>query len=127
MGLRILVILCYLFVNSLFVLKYGSRQKLIPVYSLVLGYSLFIVLGIITIGRLKNWLNNFQKFNLLLLIVSVLTLVGFLIINIVTDAESLNVDRWSALESFIRSILEGEYPYSVQDHLGQTSSNFYEF
>ncbi|ARV15574.1 hypothetical protein [Polaribacter sp. SA4-12] len=44
-------------------------------------------------------------------------------INIFVDGNSINSDRWSAMEATIRGVLNGEYPYKLKDHLGKTSSN----
>lgn len=47
----------------------------------------------------------------------------FIILNFFIDGNSLNTDRWSAMQVTIESILKGVYPYNQLDHLGQTSSN----
>lgn len=49
---------------------------------------------------------------------------SFVTINLIVDENNLNVDRWSALHTFIVSVLDGVYPYNIPDHLNQTSSNF---
>ncbi|MGG8495276.1 hypothetical protein ACQY1Q_02565 [Tenacibaculum sp. TC6] len=49
--------------------------------------------------------------------------IVFITINVFVDAETLHVDRWSAMEITIKSLLKGAYPYNQLDHLGQTSSN----
>jgi len=44
-------------------------------------------------------------------------------LNISIDGNTLNVDRWSAMEVGIRALLNGQYPYSAIDHLGGRTSN----
>ncbi|UOY06316.1 hypothetical protein L0P88_20640 [Muricauda sp. SCSIO 64092] len=56
-------------------------------------------------------------------IVGVFSVVCTLVV-LSIDGDSLNVDRWSALELTVQGITEGKYPYSRKDHLGQMSSNF---
>ncbi|MDB9927239.1 hypothetical protein OAD34_01535 [Flavobacteriaceae bacterium] len=107
----------------MFILKYGDRQELIPNYILLITYNLFIIIGITIINKFNNRLKRFSGFNLTFIIISIIVLGCFFVINILIDSETLNVDRWSALEGFIRSVLEGKYPYNIKDHLGQTSSN----
>lgn len=39
------------------------------------------------------------------------------------DGETLNVDRWSAMETAIRALLNDQYPYAAIDHLNGRTSN----
>jgi len=47
-----------------------------------------------------------------------------LLIICLTDGNSLNVDRWSAMHVAIKAWLNGEYPYTAVDHLHGRTSNF---
>ncbi len=122
-GREKMALFVYLIVNMLFLLKYAERQEMVSTPILVFAYVLLLVLGVVFFYKLKEWINKTKNFNLIFLITSVVVFIGFIGINLLIDEQTLHVDRWSALDGFIKSILEGNYPYDVQDHLGQTSSN----
>lgn len=118
-----LALLVYLIVNSLFILKYAERQQLISVYFLLAGYNAFFV-GLFYFKEvLLSYFDKLKKGNLFFLSLSILTFLAFVAINILVDGNSLNTDRWSAMQVTIKSIISGVYPYNQLDHLGQTSSN----
>lgn len=56
-------------------------------------------------------------------LISFLFILFLIYINFTINPYSLNVDRWSAMEVGIKSIINGEYPYTAIDHLGGTTSN----
>ncbi len=55
---------------------------------------------------------------------SLLGLVSIVLIVFSVDKNTLNVDRWSAMEVGIKALLNGEYPYTATDHLNGRTSNF---
>tara|TARA_R110002049_G_scaffold13089_5_gene57423 strand:+ start:703 stop:1773 length:1071 start_codon:yes stop_codon:yes gene_type:complete len=96
---------------------------MLPSYFLLLTYNGFIISVFYLHKKVIIFLNNTKKMKLYLLIFSLVFFILLMFINLKIDGESLNVDRWSALEVLISSILEGKYPYAVLDHLGNTTSN----
>ncbi|WP_143592187.1 hypothetical protein [Tenacibaculum holothuriorum] len=108
----------------MFIIKYGVRQHYVSVSSLCFGYVLFNVGAIFLIDKKKSFLNNYKGFHNWFLIVSLLFIGLSILMNLKIDGNSLSVDRWSALETLVKSTLNGEYPYLQKDHLGKTSSNF---
>ena len=118
-----IALFAYLLVNSLFVLKYGERQSYVPTYLLIALYNFFIGFVLIKMDHLQSYFDNQKKFNFYFLGSSLLVFIVFVIINFLVDGNTLNTDRWSAMETTIRGILQGQYPYGLEDHLGQTSSN----
>ena len=62
-----------------------------------------------------------QKIAYLLIVVLFFLFTVFL--NIHIDGNSVNVDRWSAMETSISALLNNQYPYSAADHLNGRSSN----
>lgn len=118
-----IALFAYLLVNSFFVLKYGVRQPYISTYLLVFLYNVFIVFSLIRISQYQEYLDEKKQFNFYFLSVSFVVFIGFVIVNFLVDGNSLNIDRWSAMETTIKGILDGQYPYELQDHLGKTSSN----
>ena len=123
-GKYILLITLYIFINTLFIYKYGQRQDIIPLTIVFVIYAFLVSSAIVTfylkvgVKIHKKWLSYLYWF-----IVGVFTLTfSFIVYKI--DGESLNVGRWSALELTIQGITEGIYPYSRIDYLGNMSSNF---
>jgi hypothetical protein len=106
----------YLIVNSLFIIKYGENYN-IP---LLIGY--LIVLFGLSIFYVK--INLKDLFYKSLFWIGVIFFFFFSIyLNYKVDGNSLNVDRWSAMEIGVKAIFNGEYPYNIPDHMGQESSN----
>lgn len=115
--------LTFLFVNLIFIYKYGLRQNLIPVHFALLIYTLIYSFlfykDILEFKFIKSFISKYSYIFVTLLVASII-----FSITIFTDANSLKVDRWSALDVTIRALLNGEYPYSHKDHLDNISSNF---
>lgn len=117
------VLITYLVINSLFILKYSKRQDYISSYLILAIYIFFILFTINTLSKFSNQLDRFKKFNSFYILGIILVSIIFIFINYKIDGNSLNTDRWSALEVTIKSLLNGVYPYNVKDHLGKTTSN----
>lgn len=120
--LRAVTILVYIFVNAMFILKYGIRQDYCSPYLLLIFYLLFIISGLFIINHQRDFINKNRKFTQGFTCVSIVFFVLFVSVNFLIDANTLNTDRWSALELSIRSLLHLEYPYDKLDHLNQTPS-----
>jgi hypothetical protein len=119
----VFLLFMYLFINGLFVIKYGERLKIISEFIILFGYC-FLVLGILYL--FKKYLKKIQEYRSFIILYWILIFVVFcffIILNFLIDGNSLNTDRWSAMQVTIESILKGVYPYNQLDHLGQTSSN----
>ncbi len=115
----------YLAVNGLFVYKYGHRQSFvhpaIPLLLYVVPGGVFFY-GIFK-GAFPLKLAQTKKSKYLYIIfVSLFVLLFFLIVYFV-KGENIQVDRWSALELTVKGIVNGQYPYTRLDHLGNMSSN----
>lgn len=117
------LLILYAVINLLFVLKYAKRIEFIHNYLSTAIYGVFLIGSYYFFLKLKEPINELKKFDTIFFIFSLILFIGLLLVNYTVDGFSLNSDRWSALEVLIKSILEGKYPYSVLDHLGNTSSN----
>lgn len=115
----LLASLCYLGINSLFVIKYGSRLQGVGEITLLLAYLAFAILFAFVYNRIN--LNGYYK--LLFVTVTVVIFAFSIYLNSTVDGHTLNVDRWSAMEVGVKALLNGEYPYSAIDHLGGRTSN----
>lgn len=110
------VFFMYLFINGLFVVKYSGQFSLylLPVY----------IIAIFTISVLYIKIDLKESFYKYLY--WILVAVFFLLsmgVNYYVDGNSLNVDRWDAMEVGIKAIFNNEYPYNIKDFLGRESSN----
>jgi hypothetical protein len=108
----------------MFVLKYGVRQAYVSEWILLPGYLVFVMGGLFLMNTQKKRINRWASFRKGFVLIYILIFLVFVIINFLVDGESLNTDRWSALEVSVHSMLNLEYPYDKLDHLGGRSSNF---
>ncbi|MFC6267287.1 hypothetical protein [Frigoriflavimonas asaccharolytica] len=106
----------YLFVNSLFIFKYGGKfvEYVLPLYLILITFFLFIYL------KIKFKKNVYKWF---FIIFATIFFISVCFVNYFVDGNSLNVDRWSAMEVGIKAILNNQYPYNIPDFLGRESSN----
>ncbi len=109
-----LSILILLFINFIFSYKYSSRYTEFGIY-ISITLLIFQLLGYLGSKKinLSNRVKNVICYSALSLI------VGLVIISYLTiPPESLNVDRWSVISSFLTEISNGNYPYYAKSHLG---------
>lgn len=118
-------LLLYIFINGLFVYKYGSRQGFIEPLVLILGYiATFFGVVLLFFKGYFEFLNSKKIWSQLFPVIIVLFALVFFMIIQMTDENALITDRWSALEITVEGIIKGVYPYDRPDHVGNLSSNF---
>ena len=117
----ILSFLLYLFINSLFLLKYTSRLGLNQ-YCIVLVYNILLVLIFIPFFKLKK--PEIRFFKIAFWIILLLNCSGIIYFLISVNPYTLRVDRWSAIHNFIQYLFKGEYPYAAKTHCGGYGSPF---
>jgi hypothetical protein len=111
---KALSILMLLFINAIFSYKYLSRE---------FDYAWVVTIILIVIqlfGFLYVYKLNIPKkaFNSAALLAS-LGIVGMVILAYLKiPLESLNVDRWSVIDSFWSFYFDGKYPYLASSHMG---------
>ena len=116
---KFLLAFIYISINGLFVLKYLKRIPSINEWVVFFIYLLFWVIFFKNYYSITRYLNR-----KLLFYGAVLLFFSFtLLINSYVDGNTLNIDRWSAMEVGIEALLNNEYPYSAIDHLGGRTSN----
>ena len=108
----------YFFVNVIFCIKYNPFEVIHPLY-LIVFYPL-IVTGIYkaTIAA------RIQQKNYFFLIIAVAIFILTLFLWHYIDRWSVQVDRWSALEFWSKSLKEGHYTYGTPTHLSGYASPF---
>ena len=106
----------FLFINSLYILKYVPRIGISP-YPFFLIYIVLILALVFLYNKYIKLVpeNTFKTLYWLLLVFALVAIVGVLI---VVDPLTVRVDRWSALTYFWDSLLQGQYPYSAHTHVG---------
>ncbi len=119
---NLIVVLYFIFINSLFFYKYGSRHPSFSIWFL----TAYILIQIGVVFFIKFNSIHFKEVYLRnsYFIVCILIALTIFSITYLTDGNSLNVDRWSAMNVAIKAIFSNEYPYTAVDHLGGRTSNF---
>lgn len=118
--INVISLIIFFLINSLFILKYGSRVLSIPIVcGSVILYWIFCVVGIRYIFPRMSDFNNILKS-----ILFIFCIIGFIVLQLSIDPYSVKVDRWSAIHNFIANLFSGEYPYAAQTHLGGYGSPF---
>ena len=112
-------IFLFLFVNSLFVIKYFQRTGLNSLVSLTL-YICFFSFVLVLFAALSKKISEktYRIAFTVLLITMVLAISGFLV---AINPYNIRVDRWSALSFFWDSLFHGKYPYSTHTHVSLTN------
>lgn len=110
----ILSILMLCMVNAMFSYKYLSRET-----DLAIAITIALVI-IQAIGFFKlQSITIAQGFHKLFAGIGILGLLGLVIFaHFHIDLMSLNVDRWSVIDSFWSASFNGEYPYLASSHMG---------
>ncbi len=119
-----LAFILYIFINSLFILKYGLR--LLPWYAVIaacLLYGSIVALG----NKYKYLITKLSYLNIqrgttfIAIIICLLFLLAF---QYIPDPMTIQVDRWSAIHNFLFNLTHGIYPYAAQTHLDGYGSPF---
>jgi len=103
----------FLFINTLFCIKYFSRYT-----DIYIPATIFIDAFLIFIFAVNT--NRFDK--KILSVFNYILLLGYLILGVFilkfVDIETLNVDRWSVITSFWQNFEKGEYVFFAQSFGG---------
>lgn len=107
-------ILILLFINFIFFYKYSSRytEFAIQISTILLIFQFFVFKFSNKI-ILSNNQKNIICYGLFSFILGLVIISYFAI-----PVESLNVDRWSVISSFLIEFLNGDYPYYAKSHMG---------
>jgi hypothetical protein len=97
-------------VNLLFIVKYGLRAGLLPTIALCLVYAAFCFAAVFYITKIPGRMVTKRNTVIIAGIAVLASLVVFMLVKV----ESLRVDRWSVISSFIENLLAGKYPYAAR-------------
>lgn len=110
---KFLITSVLLFINGLFCVKYFERfTTLYPFVTLLL---LCIQVGVLYFSFYDKCTLKQQKIIMYLLLF--LAVIGSLFIFRKIHISSLNVDRWSVIDSFWEAFFNGDYPYFAKSHM----------
>ena len=110
----------YSSINVLFILKYGQR---IASVQETVGASILYITVVAGMPWGLDTLTKRMNKSLVYLLMGIM-IVGLVILQMHFDPYALKVDRWSAIHNFLQNLLNGEYPYAAQTHLGGYGSPF---
>ncbi len=119
--LSLFIWIIYFFVNGFFIVKYASEKTSILNVALIVAFYFFCVLSVVFIVDKLKITEKFYQFLFFLIVASFFCITIF--VNYKVDGNTLNVDRWSALENSINALLSGKYPYTITSHMHHASSN----
>ncbi len=110
----------YVAVNLLFVFKYGLR--LMSFWQVSLAAVCYTAL-VVAVWR---WgCSIILRANRAMTAIIVFAAVAaMLVLQYALDPMAIRVDRWSAIHNFLGRLMQGEYPYAAQTHLGGYGSPF---
>lgn len=112
----------YLFINSLFILKYGLR--LLPWYVVIAACIVYGVIIAISCRYILPKLSTLTIYRGTAL-VAIFICLGFIVaFQYLPDPMTIQVDRWSAIHNFLYNLTHGIYPYAAQTHLDGYGSPF---
>jgi hypothetical protein len=107
-------ILILLFINFIFFYKYSSRYTEFAIHiSTILLIFQFFVFKFSNKIIISNKQKNIICYGLFSFIVGLVIISYFAI-----PIESLNVDRWSVISSFLTEFFNRDYPYYAKSHMG---------
>lgn len=115
-----LPLIIYVFINGLFVIKYGTALQWVNNFVLFAMY-LASILSMLFFFEKNQLPENFFKYAFWFIVP--LFFIFILFLTQYVQLESLNVDRLDALDSGIKAVLQGDYPYDIVNRLGNESSN----
>lgn len=115
-----ILLFIYILINGLFIYKYSLRIEALDAVYLTFGYSILILIISFIYSKISTK-EIYYKWTFWSIVVAYFTLT--ILINLHVDGNALNIDRWSAMDVAIESILNNQYPYSAIDHLGGRTSN----
>ncbi|MBP2615693.1 hypothetical protein [Chryseobacterium jejuense] len=119
-SISIVLFILYSAMNLSFLVKYGIRQSIIPIYLLI---AVFILVHFLIFKYSHQIFLKFRErpFILKAFIVSVaLAYIG--LSHVFTDPYKLNIDRWQTIEYSLRYWLHGKYIYDTENFVGNYPS-----
>jgi hypothetical protein len=111
---RKLAILMFVLINMLFVDKYGAR--ITGWHAIVSGTYALVTVGVLWI--LEHLIHKIAHPGRWVTCIAILMLTAAIGLQYTIDPIAIQVDRWSAIHNFLQGMLQGEYPYGQQTHLG---------
>ncbi|OCA76646.1 hypothetical protein BBH99_02755 [Chryseobacterium contaminans] len=118
--ISVILFILYTAINLSFLIKYGVRQSVIPIYVLV---AVFIIVHFLIFKYSSKVFSKLaEKPFMLKVFIVVIALVYIGLAHILKDPYKLNIDRWQTMEYSLRHWLHGKYIYDTKNFVGNYPS-----
>lgn len=118
--ISVILFILYTAINLSFLIKYGVRQSVIPIYVLV---AVFIIVHFLIFKYSSKVFSKLaEKPFMLKVFIVVIALVYIGLAHILKDPYKLNIDRWQTMEYSLRYWLHGKYIYDTKNFVGNYPS-----
>ncbi|HLP06132.1 MAG TPA: hypothetical protein VK152_11955 [Paludibacter sp.] len=112
---RILQLVIFLSINSLFILKYVPRTGINSIIVCIV-YITFILVSYFLSNKYMPLVSR-TKIKISYWAITGLAIIGIGCLLYIVDPYKLRIDRWSSLSCFWDSLLQGNFPYAAHTHL----------
>lgn len=119
-SISVILFILYTAINLSFLVKYGIRQSVIPIYVLAAVFIIFHFL-IFKYGS-KVFSKLAGKPFILNVFIGVIALAYIGLAHVLKDPYKLNIDRWQTMEYSLRYWLQGKYIYDTKNFVGNYPS-----
>lgn len=118
--MKCIMFFMYVIINLLFIIKYGLKQDVIPIYILIL---LFCLSQIFIFKGYDYFAKMIKINNKIVYIVIFLSAVFYVFLShIIKDPYDLKIDRWQTIEYSLDYWIHGKYIYDTTNFMGNVSS-----
>lgn len=118
--MKYLMSFIYFVINLLFIIKYGTRQDIMPIFLLIILFCLSQIL------MFKGFNFLFKKIKITKSLVYILTFLGVVfyifLSHVMKDPYQLKIDRWQTIEYSLDYWLHGKYIYDTRNFMGNVPS-----
>ncbi len=118
--MKYIMFLIYGIINLLFVVKYGTKQSLIPNYILIILFCL----SQFFFFKIYNYFSSNKKIATTIVYSSIFltTILYIFLSHLLQDPFQLKIDRWQTIEYSLDYWIHGTYIYDTKNFMGNISS-----
>jgi len=118
--MKYIIFFIYFIINLLFIVKYGARQDILPIYLLII---LFCLSQIFIYKCYYLFLKKIKITQSFVYIITFLCICFYIFLShIIKDPYQLNIDRWQTIEYSLDYWIHGRYIYDTLNFMGNVPS-----